>query len=710
MRMNRSQSSLFRRTLITLTGALAISSLPVTSYALDYYINTGDDTPIDASSNSRDCDNPCSLRAAIRAANFNAGADTIYLGDFDIALFINGSEENAALTGDLDITDNLIIVGEKNVSRNTIDATGLGDRVFHIIGAAEVSMTNIEITRGSVVDGGGGGINVRDNGHIILDNVELRSNIVTAGLATFETTGGGLYVGINATAVVTNSSIVQNSAPAGGGINNAGRLEIRDTLIDDNKTNKPLNGGAINNAGGYLVIGNSTITNNSSKQSGGALYSANLGENIGSIVVTNTEFSNNLAAAQGGAIANFGPLSINNSTIKGNDSTFDGGGIYNSGIGSIDIVNSTISSNSGRSGGGLFTTRTASLSNTTVYNNFSSPCTIGCDAGSSGNGLIGGNQLAVFAAGGASRPNLALSNTIISDGPDSNPNTPPCAGDTGYLSFINTEGHNLENDDSCGLVSNSPINDLPNVFSAYLGDLAVDAAYPTTTPVHPLLTGSPAIDKASNSTCPLVDQRFLVRDDLCDIGSYEEGATEQQIGGLVDLKVTIIDSPDPVAPNNDNQPLTYSIAITNLYVDDSAEGVIVEIQLPDSFWFQSLSSNSASSDLNAATPNCQALNSENTIICNVSSIPGLGRVEFYVSGQPTAVGTITLTVNVWSTTVDAYLLNNRDVKEETTVSNEADDTDNFGGNGSDRRGGGSNDLLLLFLTTVTLVSRRYFKR
>src|SRR5437667_146756 len=53
----------------------------------------------------------CSLREAIRQANGLAGADTIYLPPGTYDLTIAGQDEDMDLTGDLDITDDVIILG-----------------------------------------------------------------------------------------------------------------------------------------------------------------------------------------------------------------------------------------------------------------------------------------------------------------------------------------------------------------------------------------------------------------------------------------------------------------------------------------------------------------------------------------------------------------------------------------------------------------------
>jgi hypothetical protein len=59
------------------------------------------------------------------------GADTLILPAGQLILSLAGINENAALTGDLDITEDLIITGA-GCGVTTINAN-LIDRVFHII-------------------------------------------------------------------------------------------------------------------------------------------------------------------------------------------------------------------------------------------------------------------------------------------------------------------------------------------------------------------------------------------------------------------------------------------------------------------------------------------------------------------------------------------------------------------------------------------------
>jgi hypothetical protein len=73
--------------------------------------------------------NDCSLRGAIIAANANPGADTINLPAGTYALSILGAGEDNAATGDLDIRDDLTILGA-GAATTTVDGSGI-DRVFH---------------------------------------------------------------------------------------------------------------------------------------------------------------------------------------------------------------------------------------------------------------------------------------------------------------------------------------------------------------------------------------------------------------------------------------------------------------------------------------------------------------------------------------------------------------------------------------------------
>ncbi|MCA9070285.1 MAG: hypothetical protein KDA84_15230, partial [Planctomycetaceae bacterium] len=104
------------------------------------------------------------LREAVIAANdegTNAGADTINLGAGTFTLSLMGASEDAATTGDLDITSEITIQGA-GAGQTIIDATGLGDRVLHVLASGNLTLDGVTITGGTATgtspDHRGGGI------------------------------------------------------------------------------------------------------------------------------------------------------------------------------------------------------------------------------------------------------------------------------------------------------------------------------------------------------------------------------------------------------------------------------------------------------------------------------------------------------------------------------------------------------------------------
>src|SRR5438477_2847876 len=100
---------------LRLAGLLAACLFSVSSHAAFYRV-TGfaDNTDSATHGGAGTSGNPflmSSLRGAISAANALAGADTILLPVGTYTLTILGNEEQANATGDLDILDDLTIIG-----------------------------------------------------------------------------------------------------------------------------------------------------------------------------------------------------------------------------------------------------------------------------------------------------------------------------------------------------------------------------------------------------------------------------------------------------------------------------------------------------------------------------------------------------------------------------------------------------------------------
>jgi hypothetical protein len=458
--------------------------------------------------NDPGCD--CSLRGAIIKANTTPGADTINVPAGTYTLTIPGAGENAAGTGDLDITDDLTIIGEGPaitiIQACTVDQktapcpTGEGindDRVFHVDPASGGIIVNIsEVT----VQNGG-----PDQVPFVLGN------------------GGGILLGGHA-----------------GFSAGTGTLTLTDTVVRNNFSFNPGNvavGGGIYNNGGTLHVINSTFSGNLSNNDGGGIA------NNGSLTVSNSTISNNIIHGQGGGIQSYGGVvSIDRSTIDGNgkpsDSNSGGcGGGMRVDHGELTVTNSTISGNrAGDSGGGLcialsnanIPRATVTIRSSTITGN----TTLLPFAGAGGGGIISDGD-----------PTL-MSNTIVAGNTAANNIGHDCRG------AFTSAGYNLIGDaipalgtppwctltaapgDQVG--SASPIN--PQL--APLADnggptrthaLCTDAEQPHTScaGTSPAIDmGNPAEPGSTADGCPATDQRGINRfRDRCDIGAYEADKT-----------------------------------------------------------------------------------------------------------------------------------------------------------------------------------------
>ncbi|MCP4248991.1 MAG: CSLREA domain-containing protein, partial [bacterium] len=115
----------------------------------------------------------CTLRAAIMEANALAGEDTIEVPAGVYLLSLVGDAEDAAMTGDLDITDPLRILGA-GLDDTVINGIG-ADRVFHLMGPT-VDIFDLTIRGGARPAGNGGGIQDSGPGSLNLTRVRLTDN------------------------------------------------------------------------------------------------------------------------------------------------------------------------------------------------------------------------------------------------------------------------------------------------------------------------------------------------------------------------------------------------------------------------------------------------------------------------------------------------------------------------------------------------------
>src|SRR5829696_8537656 len=203
------------------------------------------------------CDSDCSLREAVLAADAGSGGDTISIPAGRYGLRIAGTGEDAAATGDLDLTRSVTISGSG--ARATVIDAGGGDRVFDVKAGVTASISDVTIT-GGFINGNGGGI-------ASAGVLTLVRDTVSGNHALLASNGNGGGIDSNGTLTVTQTEISGNGAVDGGGIN-FGTLWLTNSTVSGNTAGGPGangDGGGISGSGGAtLTATGSTIVGNSS--------------------------------------------------------------------------------------------------------------------------------------------------------------------------------------------------------------------------------------------------------------------------------------------------------------------------------------------------------------------------------------------------------------------------------------------------------------
>lgn len=288
----------------------------------------------------------CTLREAIRAANLNAASgampgecpagennatDVIVLGAGTHTLTLAGVNEDAALTGDLDIADNaaspdVILQGAAIVSQNASP----DDRVMHVLAGASLEVSGVSIRNGGNVTAGGG-VLVESGASLFLTGVT-----VTANRATNQ--GGGISnEGGNVTIVggsqVNSNTVTGASIPRGGGIFNSGALVVASSTINGNSAAE--RGGALFNMGNAQLIQGTTLSSNTAHY-GGGFYSDG-----GPTTVIDSLIASNAADGGGGGFMAFSLVDVQGSRLLANTagpSGNTGGAVFNAAFATNNVV------------------------------------------------------------------------------------------------------------------------------------------------------------------------------------------------------------------------------------------------------------------------------------------------------------------------------------------------------------------------------------
>ena len=167
----------------------------------------------------------CTLRAAIQEANAAKSGTVIDLPAGTYLLTLAGPGEDGALTGDLDIRNNLTLIGAGD-GATIIDASRLGHRVFNIgLVTTTVQISGVTIQNAHLAAGDGAGI--RNSGTLTVTSSSLISNTAPAGQ------GGGLFTAAGGATTLISTTVGRNLALSGGGLVALGKAGQTTTLTLD---------------------------------------------------------------------------------------------------------------------------------------------------------------------------------------------------------------------------------------------------------------------------------------------------------------------------------------------------------------------------------------------------------------------------------------------------------------------------------------------
>jgi CSLREA domain-containing protein len=209
----------------------------------------------------------------------------------------------------------------------------------------------------------GGGIH-NNNGDVTVEGSEFQSNQASQF-------GGGIYS--DATLHVEDTDLVGNMVGGsfgnpgrGGGIFVAGTATIEGSTLSGNQVQFGEGGGIFVSQFSTASIETSTLSGNMVLfGDGGGIF------NGGTLTIENTSLSGNQAGIQGGGMVNFGSATLSNATVEGNFANGNGGGILN--FNSLTVGDSDVNFNfAGFEGGGIANLGTATITDSALSGNVAS--------------------------------------------------------------------------------------------------------------------------------------------------------------------------------------------------------------------------------------------------------------------------------------------------------------------------------------------------
>lgn len=324
------------------------------------------------------------------------GEKTVIL-DSDITLKDGISDNVKFMFGIALDVDGLVIDG----GGHSIDAKGK-TRIFNVV-AKDITIKNLTIKNGYFPKGHGGAVYIDTGCSLTLIDVEFENNRAEAeggAISNFgllemkdcrfdgnraKDNGGSIYNHTDCVLNIEHTTFTNNRSERNGGcIVNFGKCTLDNPYFRNNESGA--DGGAIfNNSNGTLTVSQGGFHRNGSGADSGAIcnfgkleishvqFKDNTSTERGGAIYTNANstsiitscmFYENASGSHGGAIHNFGKLTLSESDFKENTSPKEGGAINNQESGSISGENVEFGKNSaGNVGGAIVNWGYISLNN-----------------------------------------------------------------------------------------------------------------------------------------------------------------------------------------------------------------------------------------------------------------------------------------------------------------------------------------------------------
>lgn len=303
--------------------------------------------------------------------------------EVDTIKFAKTAQGTLILASQITITEGVNIVGP-GVSKLSISGNN-ATRAFTIDDGSTdfipVAISGLRFINGNSAEGGA----IQSSENLTLNKTDFLFNTATGDGGAVASTAGSV--------VIQSSNFTNNSANRGGAISvitDGGTAQIIGSTISGNKA---ATAGGIylygdSTDGGAFTINKTTIANNVATNSGGGILSDT---DVGSLTIIASKITGNSGSSGGGLYFDDGKLYVQKSTFSYNSATSRGGAMALSSIVSASISGSTISFNKASgNGGGLYLqslSEAATISSSKILSNIS---------GASGGGVFSeGHDLSI---------------------------------------------------------------------------------------------------------------------------------------------------------------------------------------------------------------------------------------------------------------------------------------------------------------------------